>query len=142
MDDTGSVHDVIVIDTGLSDHYLVKCKISVQINQQPIVRANFRNWKSLDIFCQRLRYTSVYLQPAATANDNSVHLETDITRILDELIPFCNSTKKRGKPESRWLSAEAVGRSKPDGGWKAIGNRQAWKQSESHTEQHARQQTN
>jgi hypothetical protein len=110
LDDTGSVHDVIVIDTGLSDHYLVKCKVNVQINRQPIVRATFRNWKRLDhdIFRQRLRSSPVYLQPAATANEYSVQLETDITRILDELIPFCNSTKRRGKPESRWLSTEAV----------------------------------
>jgi hypothetical protein len=57
LDDIESVRDVIVTDTGLSDHYLVKCKVNIQINRQPIARATFRNWKRLDhdIFRQGLR---------------------------------------------------------------------------------------
>jgi hypothetical protein len=128
-----------VIDTGLSDHYLVKCKVNVQVNWQPIIRAIFRNWKRLehDTLRQRLKSSSVYLRPAATADDYFVQLETDITRILDELIPFCNSTKRRGKPESRWLSVEAVGvkqtRRRLERKWKSTG----LKQAESLTERHA-----
>jgi hypothetical protein len=101
LDDTGSVHDVIVIDTDLSNDSLVKCEVNEQFNRQLIVRATSRNWKSLDhdIFHQRLRFSLVYPQPAATAKDYSVQLETDITRILDEIIPFCSSTKRRRKPE-------------------------------------------
>jgi hypothetical protein len=109
-DEMGSIREVTVNDIGLSDHYLAKCKVSVDINQQPIVRSTFRNWKKLDLdrFRQCIRTASVTLQPAATVDEYTVQLEKDITSILDELVPFCNSTKRRGKPESRWLSAEAV----------------------------------
>ena len=109
-DEMASVENVEIIDVGFSDHQLVKCKVAIPITRQPIVRATFRNWKRLDLdaFRQRVKASSVYQQPAATVEDYSIQLETDITNILDELAPFCTSTKRRGKPESRWLSTEAV----------------------------------
>jgi len=124
---TKSVQDVDVIDVGLSDHHLAKCRVTVEINRQSIIRATFRNWKklNLDTFRQRLRSSSAYLQPATTVDDYSAQLETDITSILDELIPYCNSTKRRGKPESRWLSATAVeakqARRRLERKWKSTG---------------------
>ena len=121
------VEDVIVCDVGLSDHYLVKCKVASTITRQPIIRATFRNWKRLDLemFRQKIRMSSVYQQPAASADSYAIQLEEDITSILDELIPFCTSTKRRAKPESRWLSAEAVKakqtRRRLERKWKATG---------------------
>ena len=51
---------------------------------------------------------SVYQQPATTVEDYSIKLETNITSILDELAPFCTSTKRCRKPESCWLPTEVV----------------------------------
>ena len=47
--------------------------------------------------------SSVCQQPVASTDGYAVQLEEDITSILDELTPFCTSTKRRAKPESRWL---------------------------------------
>ena len=49
-----------------------------------------------------------YMQPATTAEAFAAQLEECVTTILDELIPWCTRTKRRQKPESRWLSDEAV----------------------------------
>ena len=124
---TECVKDVTVKNVGLSDHYLVKCKVTCPITRQPIIRATFRNWKrlDLDLFRQRIRMSSACQQPAASADGYAVQLEEDITSILDELAPFCTSTKRRAKPESRWLSAEAVKakqtRRRLERKWKATG---------------------
>ena len=124
---TDFIHDVIVSDVGLSDHYIVTCKVSVNVNRQPIVRATFRNWKKLDLdsFKERVLSSSCCVQPASTAEGYASQLESDITRILDELVPVCTSTKRRGKPESRWLSPEAVAakqfRRRLERKWKSTG---------------------
>jgi len=104
------IEDVQVNDPGLSDHYLVKCIVAVSIDRQPIVRSSFRNLKRLDLdkFRERIRASSVYVLPSTTAEGFASQLESDITSILDELAPVCTSTKRRGKPESRWLSKEAA----------------------------------
>ena len=107
MDD---IYDVVVSDVGISNHYLVKCKVAATISCQPTIRAIFRNWKKLDlgIFRQRLIESSAYLLPAETVDNYTAQLEADITGILDQLIPICTSTKRRSKPVSHWLSTEAV----------------------------------
>lgn len=109
-DRTLSVKDVTVADVGLSDHYLIKCNVAVDITRQPIIRATFRNWKKLDLdmFRQRVRSSTVYLRPASTVDEFAGQLESDLTKILDDLAPVCTSTKRRGKSDSRWLSEEAV----------------------------------
>ena len=121
------IDDVIIEDKGLSDHYLVKCKVAININRQPIIRASFRNWKRLELdkFRECLLASSVYLQPATTAEGFAIQLESDVTNILDELAPVCTSTKRQGKPESRWLSDEAVSakhtRRRLERKWKSTG---------------------
>jgi queuine/archaeosine tRNA-ribosyltransferase len=104
------VDSVTVDEVGFSDHSLVKCKVAVDIKRQPIIRATFRNWKKLDLdkFRQHVRASSAYINPATTAVKFASQLETDIVSILDELAPLCTSTKRKQKPESRWLSEEAV----------------------------------
>ena len=108
-DGTVSIRDVIVEDVGLH-HSLIRCKVAVDIRRQPIVKASFRNWKKLDLdmFRQQVRSSSVYLHPATTAEGFASQLESDIVGILDDLAPVCTSTKRQGKPESRWLSEEAM----------------------------------
>jgi len=100
----------------------------MDIKRQPIVRASFRNWKklNLDTFKQRIRLSSAFTKPATTAEEYAGQLETDIIRMLDELAPVCTSTKRRGKPESRWLSDEAVAakqtRRRLERKWKSTGS--------------------
>src|ERR1051325_5253366 len=102
-DRTLSLKDVTVADVGLSDHCLIKCNIAVDITRQPIIRATFINWKKLDLdmFRQRVRSSSVYLRPASTVDEFAGQLESDLTKILDDLAPVCTSTKRRGKSDSR-----------------------------------------
>ena len=54
------------------------------------------------------RNASVYVEPAKTAQAFADQLESELMIILDDLAPTCTSTKRQQKPESRWLSAEAV----------------------------------
>ena len=109
-EDGVTITDVVVTDVGISDHFLVTCRIAASIDRPPIERSTFRNWKRLDKnkFEEKLRSSAVYMQPATTAEAFAVQLEECVTAILDELIPWCTSTKRRQKPESRWLSDEAV----------------------------------
>jgi hypothetical protein len=109
-DDRVTITDTVVQDVGLSDHYLVKCQVAASIDRPPIVQASFRNWKRLDLdkFKARLRYSTVCTQPATTASAFASQLQDCVTTILDELAPMCTSTKRRQKPDSRWLSEEAI----------------------------------
>ena len=84
--------------------------MSGKIHCHDVVRSTFRNWKKLDlnVFRQRVLASSVVTNPASTADSFASQLEADITDILDDLAPVCTSTKRRGKADARWLSAEAV----------------------------------
>lgn len=125
---TLAVEDVMIQEIGLSDHSLITYRMAVNVKRQPIVRASFRNWKKLDLdqFKQRIKSSPVYMHPEPTAEAFANQLETDIVHILDELVPVCTSTKRRGKPESRWLSTEAVAakqaRRRLERKWKSSGS--------------------
>ena len=135
-EDGVTITDVVVTDVGISDHFLVTCRIAASIDQPPIVRSTFRNWKKLDKdnFKEKLRSSAVFFSPATTAEAFAVQLENCVTAILDELIPWCTSTKKRQKPESRWLSDEAVAAKKKGDDWNGSGRKQTMNQSEKSTE--------
>src|SRR5271169_1713776 len=60
------------------------------------------------VFRQRIAALSVCLKPASSAELFVSQLETDITGILDELVPVCTYTKRQGKTDIRWLSPEAI----------------------------------
>ena len=109
-DEKATIGDVVVMDAGLSDHFLVKCKVAASIDRPPIIKSTFRNWKRLDLdrFNDKLRSSAVCMQPATTADAFASQLEESVTTILNELAPVCTSTKRQQKPESRWLSSEAV----------------------------------
>ena len=122
------VQDVTVTNVGLSDHYLVKCKVTCPITRQPIIRATFPKLEETRISIYSDRESGCHLSvnsPLASADGYAVQLEEDITSILDERAPFCTSTKRRATPESRWLSAEAVKpkqtRRRLERKWKATG---------------------
>ena len=105
-----AITNIIILDVGLSDHFLVKCRIAAPSDRPPIIKATFRNYKRLDLeaFKQRLCSSCVYTLPAVTADAFASQLEYEVKTILDDLVPICTSTKRQQKPESRWLSAEAV----------------------------------
>ena len=92
------IQDVTVTDVGLSDHSLVKCRVTGEIPRCDIVRQSFRNWKKLDlnVFRQHVRASSVCMNPASTVEAFTSQLEEDITLILDDLVPVCTNTKRRG----------------------------------------------
>src|SRR5271163_4291895 len=105
-----TITDTVVTDVGLSDHFLVTCQVAASIDRPPILKSTFRNWKRLDLnkFKDKLCSSAVFMQPATTADAFASQLEESVTTILNELAPMCTSTKRRQKPDSRRLSAEAV----------------------------------
>ena len=112
---TGNILDHILTPTEESIVYdvapsLVTCVLHERLQAAVITSATFRNWKRLDLaaFSDKLTQSSAYLQPALTAEQFATQLEQDVTVILDELVPFCKSTKRRGKSDSSWLTAEAT----------------------------------
>ena len=104
------IKDIRVKDIGLSDHSLVKFRVACEVNRCDIVHQSFRNWKKLDlnIFRQRVRASSVSTHPASTVEAFTVQMEKDITKILNDLVPVCTSTKRQGRPDGNWLSPEAM----------------------------------
>jgi len=125
-EDKLAIEDVVISDVGLSDHFLVTCRVASSIDRPPIVKSSFRNWKRLDLdkFKDKLRVADVCTQPAATANAFTSQLEESVTTILDELVPMCTSTKRQQKPDSHWLTEEAVAakrsRRQLERKWKAL----------------------
>jgi hypothetical protein len=95
-DEKATIGDVVVTDAGLSDHFLVKCKVAASIDRPPIIKSTFRNWKRLDLdrFNDKLRSSAVCMQPATTADAFASQLEESVTTILNELAPMCTSTKR------------------------------------------------
>ena len=108
-DDLGVVRDVTIHDIGLSDHYLVACKIVEPLHRAPAVKTTFRRWKHLDVeqFKKRVLSSSANQTPATTANSFADQLKTDVGNILDELIPTQQHTKRVCKLTNQWLSEEA-----------------------------------
>ena len=108
--DETTVHDVEINDVGISDHSLVTCVLHEIFHAAVVTSATFRNWKRLDLesFCDKLAKSSACQQPKGTAEQFAIQLEQDVTVILDELIPFCKSTKRQGKADSSWLTPEAT----------------------------------
>ena len=104
------VDDIKIDDVGVSDHSLVTCVLCERFHMAVVTSATFRNWKRLDLmaFRDKLTRSSAYLQPALQAEQFATQLEQAVTVILDELVPFCKSTKRRGKADNSWLTSEAI----------------------------------
>ena len=117
------IKDVKVMDVGLSDHSLVKCRVTGEIPRCDIVHQSFRNWKKLDlnVFRQRVRISSVSMHPASTVEAFTLQMEEDITVILDDLVPVCRSTKRRGRSDGIGYLQERQRQSRSVGGWKGCG---------------------
>jgi len=86
------------------------------IDKQPIVKATFQNWKRLDLnrFKEKLRSSSICMQPATTCDAFAFQLEEDVTAVLNELIPMCSRTKRKQKPESLGCQKKLLQQREPD----------------------------
>jgi hypothetical protein len=104
------VYNVDISDVGISDHSLITCVLHERLHTAVVTSATFRNWKRLDlaIFRDKLTKSSACLRPALTAERFATQLEQDVVIILDELVPFCKSTKRQGKANNSWLTPEAT----------------------------------
>ena len=108
-EDNNIVDNVAVHDVNLSDHYLVTCRITEPLRGPPAISTRFRCWKRLDTdeFKCRVLKSSAFLERATTAETFAEQMEQDICRILDDLIPMREFTRRIGKLRNRWLSTEA-----------------------------------
>lgn len=104
------VRDVNVHDIGLSDHSLITCKISQNMEQIAPTTAIFRCWKRLDLdrFKEMISSSSLYRCPATTADSFADQLKNESLQILNDLLPEHVITRRNGKFRSGWLSDEAV----------------------------------
>ena len=121
------VRNLAIHDVGLSDHSLITCKITEAIVRVPAVQSTFRCWKRLDIdqFRARIISSGLYVKPADTADTFADQLKTNITEILNDLLPEHVITRRAGKSRSSCLSEEAVKakqeRRKLERKWKSTG---------------------
>jgi len=109
-DGSDIVSAVNVIDAGFSDHRLLTTVINTQLPRPDLVRYAFRNIHAVDPaeFSARLRRSDVYARPLDDVDGFTRQLEQSVTDVLDVLAPLKTRTKRRGKPDCRWLSDTAV----------------------------------
>jgi hypothetical protein len=108
--DDNIIHGLDVVDVGISDHCLVSWVVCDKFHAAVVTSSLFRNWKRLDLTALQdgLSQSSACLRPASTTDQFALQLEHDVTTILDELVPFCKSTRRQGKTDSSWLTPEAI----------------------------------
>ena len=109
-DNKAVVRSTEVHDIGLSDHSLITCELMEFVYKAPISTSIFRCWKRLDTdrFKKSIVSSSIYQNPAETANSFAAQIETDISKILDKLLPVHKITRRVGKSTNKWLSEEAI----------------------------------
>ena len=102
---------VDMLDTHhLSDHDLVACNLSVCRFKAAAVNYTYRNIKHVDTFDfeQRLRYSSLFWNPAVMPDAYLDQLESAVTAVLNEIAPIRRGTRAGGRKAARWLKPDAV----------------------------------
>ena len=110
-DNSVAVSDVRVDDAGcVSDHRLITARIGFGTASRPPIRRTVRNIKKIDIgqFEAALRSSSLFTNPADSADAFSEQMEDVITAELDRVAPLRTVVQRRPNPTARWLSPEAV----------------------------------
>ena len=94
----------------LSDHSLVKCKLSVERVKLPPTSYQYRDIKSLDksVFQQRLLESTLLADIDIPVDDYLTDVERVVRGALDELAPVRTATRPGGRGSARWLTQEAV----------------------------------
>lgn len=110
IDGSDIVSVVDVIDVGFSDHYLLTTTINTQLPKPDLLHYAFRNIRAVDPveFAARLRRSDAYVRPLDDVDGFTRQLERSVIGVLDVLAPLKSRTKRRGKPDGRWLSDAAI----------------------------------
>jgi len=109
--DPGVVRGIEVIDCCVtSDHRLVVAKIQSRRPSPPTIQFTFRDLKRLNYseFEASLRRSSLFTDPAKTADAFTAQLRTIVSEQLDLFAPLKTVRKRAQKPSAKWLSADAV----------------------------------
>jgi hypothetical protein len=95
---------------GVSDHSLVVASIAAALKPLSLIDYTYRNVRDIDPvdFENRLRRSSLYTSPASTTNAFAEQFRSVVTEVLDVVAPARRSRRRRSKPETRWLSRDAV----------------------------------
>ena len=104
--------DVSIDDAGgASDHRLIKAKFSFSWQRWTPITYSYRPLGIMDFesFEQNIRASSLFTNPAATADSFTNQMREVITAELDKQAPLKTVTRKAGgKPINRFLSRDAV----------------------------------
>ena len=98
-------------DAGLiSDHRLIHCKIRVRRSVVRPVEVSFRKVKNIDIptFEQAHRRSTLFTNPASTADSFADQLTDVVSAELDLVVPLKTCLRPQSKPSTKWLSKEAA----------------------------------
>ena len=98
------IRDVDVVDTGMaSDHQLIVATASVDpVNTHHSVPFTYRHINDIDPmdFESRLRRSSLYTSPAATAEQFAEQLENVVVQTLDVVAPLRTRIRRKSKVKS------------------------------------------
>ena len=110
-DDPGLVSEVSVDDAGLvSDHRLIHCKLRLNRPISRPVAITFRRRSKIGCtaFEGSLLRSSLFLNPASSADAFTNQLASVITEELHRVAPLRTTSRRQSKPITWWLSKEAV----------------------------------
>ena len=105
------VSDLRVDDAGcVSDHRLITAKFGFQTASRPPIRTTVRSLKNFDVnsFEAALRSSSLYTNPADTADAFADQMADVVSAELDRVAPLRTVVRRRPNPTAKWLSPEAV----------------------------------
>ena len=105
------ISDLRVDDAGcVSDHRLITAKIGFQTASRPPIRTTVRSLRSFDVvgFEAAQRSSSLYTNPADTADAFADQMADVVSAELDRVAPLRPVVRRRPNPTAKWLSPEAV----------------------------------
>lgn len=110
VSDSDLLSDVVVQSTCFSDHHLVACRLHVPLHLPTTSRYCYRDVRRVDLaaFHRDVQQSPLYDFDSDTPVDSYVELfNSEVTRTLDKHAPQKSRTRRVGRNDCRWLSAEA-----------------------------------
>ena len=94
----------------MSDHRLITARIGFQTASRPPIRTTVRSLKNFDVnsFEAALRSSSLYTNPADTADVFADQMADVVSAKLDHVAPLRTVVRRRPNLTAKWLSPEAV----------------------------------
>ena len=108
--DSDLLSDVVVQPTCFSDHQLVACRLHVPRHQPTTTRYCYRDIRRVDLaaFHSDVLQSPLFDFDYDTPVDSYVELfNSEVARVLDKHAPLKSRTRRVGRNDCRWLSAEA-----------------------------------